>query len=50
MAISQPVKRGEWIELKIIGSGGFGQVVLWKQEVSPHLYVIVQNVQFMNNY
>ncbi|XP_078319526.1 inhibitor of nuclear factor kappa-B kinase subunit alpha-like [Crassostrea virginica] len=32
MAISQPVKRGEWIELKIIGSGGFGQVVLWKQE------------------
>ena len=50
MAISQPVKRGEWIELKIIGSGGFGQVVLWKQEVSPHFYVIVQNVQFMNNY
>lgn len=34
MAHPQPEQRGEWIEVKILGSGGFGQVVLWKHEVS----------------
>ncbi|XP_062617884.1 inhibitor of nuclear factor kappa-B kinase subunit alpha-like isoform X2 [Saccostrea cucullata] len=32
MASSQPVKKGEWLEEKVLGSGGFGQVVLWKHE------------------
>uniref|UniRef100_K1QDD6 IkappaB kinase n=1 Tax=Magallana gigas TaxID=29159 RepID=K1QDD6_MAGGI len=32
MAHPQPEQRGEWIEVKILGSGGFGQVVLWKHE------------------
>jgi hypothetical protein len=27
-------RRGAWIEEKTLGSGGFGTVVLWKNEVS----------------
>lgn len=34
MAHPQPVQKGEWIEVTLLGSGGFGQVVLWKHEVS----------------
>lgn len=35
MAFAQPnqTKKGSWVEEKILGSGGFGQVVLWKNEV-----------------
>lgn len=33
MAFAQPTKKGSWLEEKILGSGGFGQVVLWKNEV-----------------
>nr|QNL15279.1 inhibitor of nuclear factor kappa-B kinase subunit alpha [Littorina littorea] len=33
-----PVRRGPWIEDKIIGSGGFGTVVLWRnEETGDHL-------------
>ncbi|XP_048762019.1 inhibitor of nuclear factor kappa-B kinase subunit alpha-like isoform X2 [Ostrea edulis] len=32
MAFTQPSKRGQWVEEKVLGSGGFGQVVLWKNE------------------
>ncbi|KAL8585012.1 hypothetical protein ACOMHN_043648 [Nucella lapillus] len=28
----QPVRRGSWLEEKMLGSGGFGTVVLWKNE------------------
>lgn len=34
MAFAQPTKKGSWLEEKILGSGGFGQVVLWKNEVN----------------
>ncbi|XP_078319529.1 inhibitor of nuclear factor kappa-B kinase subunit alpha-like [Crassostrea virginica] len=36
MAFAQPnqTKKGSWVEEKILGSGGFGQVVLWKNEDS----------------
>ena len=30
----QPMRRGPWQEEKTLGSGGFGTVVLWKNEVS----------------
>ncbi|XP_062615186.1 inhibitor of nuclear factor kappa-B kinase subunit alpha-like [Saccostrea cucullata] len=40
MAFTQPSKRGEWVEEKILGSGGFGQVVLWKNEDSGEYVAI----------
>lgn len=38
MAFAQPTKKGSWLEEKILGSGGFGQVVLWKNEVKLPYY------------
>ncbi|XP_061182095.1 inhibitor of nuclear factor kappa-B kinase subunit alpha-like [Saccostrea echinata] len=40
MAFTQPSKRGDWVEEKILGSGGFGQVVLWKNEDSGEYVAI----------
>lgn len=33
MFAGQQCKRGPWVEEKTLGSGGFGTVVLWKNEV-----------------
>lgn len=45
MAHPQPVQKGEWIEVKLLGSGGFGQVVLWKHEVSVTRKQILFKIQ-----
>ena len=33
MNMAQPNRRGDWIEERMLGSGGFGAVHLWKNKV-----------------